>query len=82
MRLIVAGTGGSPLAGPQVIRPNSEVRGAAWGVLKMTLRSENYSWQFVPCAGIHVHRLGHRHLPVMPDAVLALAARIRRTGAR
>jgi hypothetical protein len=34
-----------------VIRPNSEVRGAAWGVLKMTLRSENYSWQFIPVPG-------------------------------
>ena len=51
MRLIVAGTGGSALTGPQVIRPNSEVRGAAWGVLKMTLRSENYSWQFIPVPG-------------------------------
>lgn len=51
MRLIVAGTGGAPLAGPQVIRPNSEVRGAAWGVLKLTLRSDNYSWQFIPVPG-------------------------------
>ena len=51
MRLIVAGTGGGPLAGPQLIRPNSEVRGATWGVLKLTLRSENYSWQFVPVPG-------------------------------
>jgi hypothetical protein len=51
MRQIVAGTGGAPLAGPQVIRPNSEVRGAAWGVLKMTLRSDNYSWQFIPAPG-------------------------------
>ncbi len=51
MRLINAGTGGSALNGPQVIRPNSEVRGAAWGVLKLTLRSENYSWQFVPVPG-------------------------------
>jgi hypothetical protein len=51
MRLIVAGTGGAPLSGPQLIRPNSEVRGAAWGVLKLTLRPENYSWQFVPVPG-------------------------------
>ena len=51
MRLIVAGTGGAQLTGPQLIRPNSEVRGAAWGVLKLTLRPENYSWQFVPVPG-------------------------------
>ena len=51
MRQINAGTGGAPLGGPQLIRPNSEVRGATWGVLKLTLRSENYSWQFVPVPG-------------------------------
>ena len=51
IRMIVAGTGGASLAGPQLIRPNSEVRGAAWGVLKLTLRAENYSWQFVPVPG-------------------------------
>jgi hypothetical protein len=51
MRLIVAGTGGGSLAGPQLIRPNSEVRGASWGVLKLTLRADNYSWQFVSVPG-------------------------------
>ena len=49
LRQIVAGTGGK---GHYPIRrraPNSEVRDdTAFGVLKLTLRPEGYSWEFVP----------------------------------
>ncbi len=52
IREIVVGTGGrshTPLAIPQ---PNSEVRNVdTFGVLKLTLASDKYSWEFVPEAG-------------------------------
>jgi hypothetical protein len=51
IRAFVAGTGGaSPYAfGPP--RPGSESRGTSWGVLKLTLWSDLYEWEFVPVAG-------------------------------
>ena len=51
MRAFVAGTGGAaPYAfGPP--RPGSESRGAAWGVLKLTLWPDLYEWEFIPAAG-------------------------------
>lgn len=52
MRQFNVGTGGDALDLPTVaIHPNSEVRGAEHGVLKLTLRRNDYSWQFVPIAG-------------------------------
>jgi acid phosphatase type 7 len=52
IREFVAGTGGKSqrlFADPQ---PNSEVRNNdAFGVLKFTLRSNGYDWQFIPVAG-------------------------------
>ena len=52
IREFVAGTGGKshrPFSNPQ---PNSEVRNNdAFGVLKFTLRSKGYDWQFIPEAG-------------------------------
>lgn len=51
MRLLVAGTGGGALTGTGVVQPNSQVRGSAFGVLRMTLRPDSYSWAFVPAAG-------------------------------
>ena len=51
IRQFVAGTGGAPITGfPQVVA-NSEVRISAWGVLKLTLKSTQYSWEFVPVSG-------------------------------
>jgi hypothetical protein len=35
----------------EVIHPNSEVRTATFGVLKLTLKSSGYDWQFIPVAG-------------------------------
>jgi len=52
IREIVVGTGGAGLRPFATIRPNSQVRNAnTWGVLKLTLTADNYSWQFVPVAG-------------------------------
>lgn len=46
------GTGGESTALPTVeIHPNSEVRGAAFGVLKLTLKTSGYDWAFVPVNG-------------------------------
>ena len=51
IREFVAGTGGAELTGFPRIRANSEARSATWGVLKLTLRTIGYNWQFVPVAG-------------------------------
>ena len=52
IREFVVGTGGINLQPFETIEPNSEVRNAdAYGVLKLTLRSTSYDWEFVPVAG-------------------------------
>jgi acid phosphatase type 7 len=51
IRQFVVGTGGSTLRTIVSLRPNSEVRFSTWGVLKLTLRSTSYDWEFVPVAG-------------------------------
>jgi hypothetical protein len=52
IREFVIGTGGMSLDGFGTIRPNSEVRqNTTYGVLKFTLSSGSYTWQFVPVAG-------------------------------
>ncbi len=53
IRAFVVGTGGTGLDGgePPAV-PNSEVRNTnTWGVLKLTLNTGGYTWQFVPVAG-------------------------------
>jgi hypothetical protein len=51
IREFVAGTGGGLLTGFPQIRANSEVRSSTLGVLKLTLGTNRYDWQFVPVAG-------------------------------
>src|ERR1041384_3679938 len=52
LRQFNVGTGGYSLGLPTVgIHPNSEVRGAVYGVLELTLRSSGYDWRFLPVAG-------------------------------
>jgi 3',5'-cyclic AMP phosphodiesterase CpdA len=51
IRPITVGTGGEDLATWGAINPNSQVRGSAFGVLRMTLRAGSYDWQFVPIPG-------------------------------
>jgi hypothetical protein len=51
-REIVVGTGGRNVYGFGSIRPLSEVRnGASFGVIKLTLAPDQYTWEFVPAAG-------------------------------
>ena len=52
IRQFNVGTGGESVALPTVsIHPNSVVRAAVFGVLKLTLKTGGYDWQFVPVAG-------------------------------
>lgn len=52
LRQFVVGTGGAVLYGFGTIRSTSEVRNSTThGVLKLTLNSDSYSWQFIPVAG-------------------------------
>jgi hypothetical protein len=52
IREFVVGTGGANLVPFKDIKPNSEVRNAdTYGVMKLTLRSTRYDWEFVPVAG-------------------------------
>jgi acid phosphatase type 7 len=52
IRHFVAGTGGVGHYTFGTPQPNSQVRnGTAFGVLKFTLHSNSYDWQFVPVAG-------------------------------
>ncbi len=51
IREFVVGTGGGALYGFGPPRPNSEIRGADYGVLKLTLHGAGYDWEFLPAAG-------------------------------
>ncbi len=52
IRQFVVGTGGRNLDPFKRILPNSEVRDAStFGVLKLTLRSGGYDWEFIPVPG-------------------------------
>lgn len=52
IRQITVGVGGKSLAGFGTIAANSQVRdNQTYGVLKLTLQADGYTWQFVPVAG-------------------------------
>jgi hypothetical protein len=51
LRSINVGTGGESTALPIAMHPNSEVVSDAFGVLKLTLYADRYTWEFVPLAG-------------------------------
>jgi chitodextrinase len=52
IREFVVGTGGAFFTGLSTTKPNSEVRqNKTFGVLRLTLHSTSYDWQFVPEAG-------------------------------
>lgn len=52
IRQFVVGTGGRNLDPFKRVLPNSEVRDAStFGVLKLTLRSAGYDWEFMPVSG-------------------------------
>jgi acid phosphatase type 7 len=50
IRQFVAGTGGGRLYSFVDIKPLSEARTAEWGVLKLVLSNDGYSWEFIPVA--------------------------------
>ena len=51
LRLFVVGTGGAVLYRFVTVAAGSEVRISAWGVLKLTLDTERYSWEFLDTSG-------------------------------
>jgi acid phosphatase type 7 len=52
VRQFTVGTGGASHVAFGTIHPNSEVRNStAYGVLKLTLHSNSYDWEFIPVAG-------------------------------
>ena len=59
VRQFVVGTGGHSLTHFVDVQPNSEVRSnRAFGVLKMELGGDQYSWEFRPIAGAHFEDSG------------------------
>ena len=51
IREFIVGTGGRSLDPPSTIRANSEVHSATYGVIKLTLHADSYTWEFIPIAG-------------------------------
>jgi len=51
VRQFIVGTGGAKLYSFPRVERNSELRGAVWGVIRFSLRAEDYSWEFIPVAG-------------------------------
>lgn len=51
VRLFVVGTGGAKLYPIMRFTANSEVRIAAFGLLKLTLNSDSYQWEFIQSEG-------------------------------
>jgi hypothetical protein len=51
IRQFIVGTGGCYLYPVKQRQPNSEVQGHTHGVLKLTLRSDGYDWDFIPVSG-------------------------------
>jgi hypothetical protein len=51
IRQFIAGTGGAFLYQPVTLHPNSEIRISSFGVLKLTLSSDRYQWEFIRVGG-------------------------------
>ena len=58
IRQFTVGTGGAELRAPVRRQANSEITGTDWGVLKLTLGSEDYGWEFVPVPGAGFRDIG------------------------
>jgi PKD repeat protein len=58
LRSIDVGTGGESTVLPVAIHPNSELISDAFGVLKLTLYADRYTWEFVPLPGETFHDQG------------------------
>lgn len=51
IRQFISGTGGAFLYQPITVRPNSEARISVFGVLRLTLSSDGYQWEFLTGSG-------------------------------
>lgn len=51
IRSFVVGTGGAPLYAFPNVKPHSEARGLAHGVLRLVLNADGYEWDFVALGG-------------------------------
>jgi hypothetical protein len=51
VRMFVAGTGGHDAYAIVRVQANSEVRYSGWGVLKLTLAADRYTWDFIAVPG-------------------------------
>ena len=58
IREFIVGTGGGPRYSFAAIKPHSEARFSVWGLLKLTLRPADYSWQFLAVSGRRVRDAG------------------------
>jgi hypothetical protein len=59
MRQFTVGTGGAQPYGAVTVQPNSEMRiENAWGVLKLTLRTGGFDWEFVPAVAASTRDFG------------------------
>jgi LysM repeat protein len=74
IRQFIVGTGGSELDSLGFVQPTSEaLNNETWGVLKLTLHSDAYSWEFVPMPGQTFTDSGRANCvsPANPPADLA-----------
>jgi len=61
IRQFIAGTGGAFLYKAVTVHANSETTISAFGVLKLTLSSDQYQWEFVPVSGLGDSGIGQCH---------------------
>lgn len=61
IRQFVVGTGGAPLHNARDTMANSEVLFSTFGVLKLTLASDSYDWEFIPVSGPRDSGTGQCH---------------------
>jgi hypothetical protein len=64
IRQFIVGTGGAGLHPAMFRMPNSEVLIATFGVLKLTLFSDGYDWEFIPVSGQRDNGSGRCHDPL------------------
>jgi acid phosphatase type 7 len=58
VRLFIVGTGGAKPYTSVSGRAASEIRASVWGVLKLTLRNDDYEWEFLSVPGANFHDAG------------------------
>ena len=69
IREFVVGTGGGGLYAFKQLRPNSEVRNnRSYGIIKLTLRPADYSWEYLSAAGEPFQDSGTRTVHVNKES--------------